>query len=100
MESQGRDGARQENGQNEWHDFENQDARARAPSRPDRTLQTLLPQQTKFVVSRGRRMSLGLEGRQAKARYCVRDIGKGNVEIFENSGDVRDSVYCVEKNER
>ena len=29
-----------------------------------------------------RRMSWGLDGRQAKARYCVREIGKGNVEIF------------------
>ena len=44
LESQGRDGARQGSGQNEWHDVEYQGAMAKAPPCPDRTLQTPLPQ--------------------------------------------------------
>ena len=35
---------------------------------------------TKFVVSL-RRRPLGLDGTQAKGRYCLREIGKGNSEI-------------------
>ena len=46
LESQGRNGARQENGQNEWRDLEYQGARAKAPPCPDSTLQTPLPQQS------------------------------------------------------
>ena len=42
----GRDVARQEIGQNEWHYIEYQGARAKAPPCPDRTLQTPLPQQS------------------------------------------------------
>ena len=37
---------------------------------------------TKFVVSQRRRRPLGLDGRQAKAKYCLREIGKGNAEIL------------------
>ena len=35
---------------------------------------------TKFVVSQ-RRRPLGLDGRQVKARYSLRELGEGNVEI-------------------
>ena len=61
LESQGRDGARQENGQNKWHDLEYQGARAKAPPYPDRTLQTATAS-AKLVVSCRRRPS-GLDGR-------------------------------------
>ena len=37
LESQVRDGARQESGQNEWHDIKYQGAMAKAPPCPDRT---------------------------------------------------------------
>ena len=40
------DGARQDGGQNEWHDVEYQGAVAKAPPCPDRTQQTPLPQQS------------------------------------------------------
>ena len=46
LESQGENGARQENGQNEWYDLQYQGARAKAPPCPDSTLQTPLPQQS------------------------------------------------------
>ena len=46
LESQGRDGALQENGQNEWYDLEYQGAKAKAPPCPNSTLQTPLPQQS------------------------------------------------------
>ena len=46
LESQGRDGARQENGQNECYDFEYQGAKGNAPPCPYSTLQTLLRQQS------------------------------------------------------
>ena len=42
LESQGGDDARQENGQNEWHDFEYQGGRAKAPPCPDSTSHTPL----------------------------------------------------------
>ena len=60
LESQGRDGARQENGQNEWHDLEYQGARAKAPPCPDTTVKTPLPQPSS---SSARRRPLGLDGR-------------------------------------
>ena len=46
LESQGRNGARQENGQNEWYDLEYQGAKAKAPPCFDSTFQTPLPQQS------------------------------------------------------
>ena len=46
LESQGKNGALQESGQNEWHDIEYQGAMTEAPPRPERTLQTPLPQQS------------------------------------------------------
>ena len=42
----GKNGARQESGQNEWHDIEHQGAVAKAPPCPERTLKTPLPQQS------------------------------------------------------
>ena len=53
LESQGRDGARQENGQNDWHDPYYQGARVKAPPCPDRTLQTHLPQQSSSSAREG-----------------------------------------------
>ena len=35
----------------------------------------------KLVVSQRRRRPLGPDGSQAKAKYCLRELGKGNVEI-------------------
>ena len=54
---------------------------------PDRT--TNAAAAAKFVVRQRRRKPLGPDGRQAKARYCLREIGKGNVEILCNSEKVK-----------
>ena len=75
LESQGRNGARQENGQNEWYDLEYQGARAKAPC-PDSTLQTPLPQQSSS--------SSGEEEDHwvlMRAKDCLRGLGQGNAEI-------------------
>ena len=79
LESQGRDGARQENGRNEWYDLESRGAKAKSPPCPYSTLQTPLPQQSSS--SARRRRSLGHDGRQAKAKDCFREPGQGNAEI-------------------
>ena len=97
MESQGSDGARQESGQNEWHDIEYQGVTTKAPPCPDMT-STNASAAEKFVVSQRRRGPMGLDGRQAKARYCLREIGKGNVEIFGDSAKV--NVGITELQER
>ena len=75
----GKNGARQESGQNEWHDIEFQGALAKAPPCPDRTLKTPLLQQSSS--SARRRRPLGLDGRQAKAKYCLRELRQGNAVI-------------------
>ena len=86
-ESQGRDGARQENGQNEWYDLEYQGARAKAPPCPDSTLQTLLPQQRSSareeeddwdVMEDGRRRRTAFEN---LAKGMLRYIDNGNVKV-------------------
>ena len=46
LESQERNGARQQNVHNEWYDLEYQGDRAKAPPCPDCTMQTPLPQQS------------------------------------------------------
>ena len=52
----------------------------------------------KLVISQRRRRPLGLDGRQTRARYCIREIGKGNVEILGNSEKVK--VGITELQER
>ena len=75
----GKNGARQESGQNEWHDMECQGAMAKAPPCSDRTQNAVAA--AKLVASQRRRRPLGLDGRQAKAKYCFRELGQGNAEI-------------------
>ena len=70
--SQGRDGARQENGQNEWQ--------GTSPAVPRQNLANARAS-AKLVVSWRRRRPLGLDGRQAKAKGCLRELGQGNVEV-------------------
>ena len=81
LESQGRDGARQENGQNEWYDLEYQGAKAEAPPCPKQHPADS-PAKAKLVVGLRRRRSLGSDGRQAKAKDCFREPGQGNAEIL------------------
>ena len=44
---------------------------------PERTLKNAVAA-AKPVVSQRRRRPLGLDGRQAKAKYCLRELGQGN----------------------
>ena len=81
LESQGRNGARQEKGQNEWYDLEYQGARAKAPPCPDSTSQTLLPQRSSSSAGEEEDHWLFDDGRFAKAKDCLRDLGQGNAQI-------------------
>ena len=67
VESRDSDGARQESGQNEWHDIEYRGAMAKAPPCPDMTLQTLLPQQSSSSA------------REEEGRWVLRKTGEGDV---------------------
>ena len=82
LESQGRNGAREERGQNEWHDIEFQGATAKAPPCPDRTLQAPLPQQSSSSAREEEGRLVLMEGRQTMARYCFREIGKGHADTL------------------
>ena len=68
LESQGRDGARQEDGQNELYDLEYQGAKAKAPPCPNSTLQTRLPQQSSSSA-------------REEEEDCFREPGQGHAEI-------------------
>ena len=77
LESPGGDGARHENGQNEWCDLGNQGPVAKAPPCPNSTRQTPLPQQSSSSARE--------EGDQwdmmEKAKDCFREPRQGNAEI-------------------
>ena len=70
----GENGAQQGGGPHEWHDIEYQGEMAEASPCSERALKTPLPQQSSSSAREE-------DGRQAKARYCLREIGKGNAEI-------------------
>ena len=63
LESQGRNGALQESGQNEWHDIEYHAARAKAPGVPRQNPISAFAS-AKLVVSQRRRRPFGLDGRK------------------------------------
>ena len=73
-----KNGARQESGQNEWHEVEYQGAMAKAPPCPERAQKTPLPQQRS---SSAREEEGHLVLVEAKARYCLREFVQGNAEI-------------------
>ena len=65
----GKDGARQENRQIEWQ--------GTSPAVP-RQNPANARASAKLVVNWRRRRPLGLDGRQAKAKGCLRELGQGN----------------------
>ena len=75
LEHQGERVAVQERWHNEWHDIEYHGAVAKAPPCPDRTLETPLPQRSSSS-DREEGGSLGIDGRQAKAKRCLRKRGQ------------------------
>ena len=64
---------------------------------PDSTLQTLLPQRSSSSA-REEEDRWGLDGRQAKAKDCLREPSQGHAEIFDKSDDVK--VGITELRER
>ena len=85
LESQGRDGARQENGQNEWCDLGYQGAKAKAPGCPNSTLQTPLPQQSSSSVREEKDHWVWMEDRRRRA---FMNLAKGMLRYLDNSDDV------------
>ena len=97
FESQGRDGARQENGQNEWRYLEYQRAGAKAPPCPDRTLQTPLPQQSSSSAREEEEEDqweeeedqwVLIEDRRRR-RVAFENLAKEMLRYLDNSDDVK-----------
>ena len=97
LESQGRDGARQESGQNEWHDIEYQGAGAKAPPCSDRTLQTNLPQQSSSSA-REEEDHWGLMEDRRRRRVAFEKLAREMLRCLDNSDDVK--VGITELRER
>ena len=90
LESHGRDGARQENGQNEWYDLEYQGAKAVAPPCASNTLQIALLKQTSSSA-RDEVYQMGRVGSQVKGRRRIafENLVKGMRRYLDNSNDVK-----------
>ena len=97
LENQGRDGARQENGQNEWYDLEYQGARAKAPPCSNSTLQTPLPQQSSSSASEEEDHWDVMEDRRRR-RIAFENLAKGMLRYLDNCNDVK--VGITELRER
>ena len=91
LESQGRDGARQENGQNEWHDIEYQGAMAKAPPCPDRTLQTPLPQQNSSSAREEEGRWVRMEDRRRRG-IAFEKLAQEMLRYLDNSDDVKAGI--------
>ena len=88
LESQERDGARQEKGQNEWCGLEYQGARAKDPSCPHRTLQTPLLQQSSSSAREEEGRWVLMEDRRRR-RIAFENLGKEMLRYHDNSDDVK-----------
>ena len=97
LENQGRDGARQENGQNEWHDIEYQGARAKAPPCNETTLQTPLLQQSSSSAGEEEGHWVLMEDRRRR-RVAFENQAKEMLRYHDNSDDVE--VGITEMQER
>ena len=84
LESQGRNGVRQESGQNEWHDIEYQGAMAKASPRADRTLQTPLPQQSSSSAREEEGRWVLMEDRRRRG-IAFEKLAKDMLRYLENS---------------
>ena len=97
LESQGRNGARQEIGQNEWYDLEHQGAKAKAPPSLDSTLQTPLPQQSSSSARAEEGHWVVMEDSRRR-RIAFVYLGNGMLRYRDNSNDVK--VGITELQER
>ena len=97
LESQGRDGARQENGQHEWRGLEHEGARTKAPPCPDSTLQTLLPQQSSSSAGEEEDHWFLMEERRRR-RIAFENLANEMLRYLDNCNDVK--VCIAELQER
>ena len=97
LESQGRDGARLENGLNEWYDLEYQGAKAKAPPCPNSTLQTPLPQQSSSPAREEEDHWDVMEDRRRR-RIAFENLAKGMLRYLDNCNEVK--VGITELRER
>ena len=97
LESQGRDGARQENGQNEFYDLGYQGARAKAPPCSNSTLQTPLNQQSSSSAREEEDQWDVMEDRRRR-RIAFENLAKGMLRYLCDSNDVK--VGITELQER
>ena len=97
LESQERDGARQESGQNKWHDVEYQGDMAKAPPCPDRTLQTPLPQQSSSLA-REEEYHWELREERRRRRIAFENLAKGTLRYLDYCNEVK--VGITELQER
>ena len=97
LESRGREGARQENGQNEWYELECQGAKAKAPPCSNSTRQTPLPQQRSSLAGEEEYHSEVMEER-GRRRIALENLAKGMLRHLDNCTDVK--VGITELRER
>ena len=88
LESQGRDGERQENGQNEWHDLGYQGAKAEAPPCSNSTLQTPLPQQSSSSA-REEEDQWEVTAERRRRRIAFENLAKGMLRYLDNCNEVK-----------
>ena len=95
-ESQGRNGARQENGRNEWYELGDQGARAQAPPCPNSTLQTPLPQQSSSSA-REEEDHWELREERRRRRIAFENLVKGMLRYLDNCNEVKVASLNCEK---
>ena len=94
LESQGRDGERQENGQNEWHDLGYQGAKAEAPMCLNSTLQTPLPQQSSSSA-REEEDQWEVTAERRRRRIAFENLAKGMLRYLDNCNEVKVGHHCI-----
>ena len=97
LESQGRNGAQQESGQNEWHDIEYQGVMAKVPPCPERTLKTQLPQESSLSSREEEGRWVAMEDRRRRS-IAFEKMAKKMLKYLEDSDDVK--VGITELQER
>ena len=98
LESQGRNGARQENGQNEWYDLEYQGDKAKALPCPDSTLQTpLLQQSSSSAKEEEEEDHRVVMGDRRRRRIAFENLDKGMLRYLDNSDDAKVGITEVQE---
>ena len=83
-----KNGERQESGQNEWHDIECQGTMAKAAPCPERTLKTLLPQQSASSAREEEGYWVLMEDGRRRG-FAFENLAKEMLRYLDNSEDVK-----------